>query len=317
MSGRWYKRCGADFIHGTIGLSLEEKGAYSLCLDLIYDRGGPIPDDARWLSGICGVSLRKWNSIRDRLISVGKLSCENGFLMNVRAGFELENLAKTHRNLVESGAKGGRKRAENETALRNNNDLAQATLKHHGREEEDREKDKNNPSHPTDDRSPSVKIRKFDWPEDYRDLLWKAYPRKTEKKAGMQALEALFRKDCTEFAALMEAARRVADTTEPTYAKALHRWIKGECWNDEITPRGNAPPRQFQPQQGGAISTMMNAAKRLSDEPNFHDEQSATASPDDAGDFSHGSPLYRGAQAGSESATFLDLRPDGAGRWSA
>jgi uncharacterized protein YdaU (DUF1376 family) len=59
---RWYKRCGADFIHGTMMLSLEEKGAYSLCLDLIYDRGGPIPDDARWLSGVCGVSLRKWGS---------------------------------------------------------------------------------------------------------------------------------------------------------------------------------------------------------------------------------------------------------------
>ena len=68
---RWYKRCGADFIHGTMMLTLEEKGAYSLCLDLIYDRGAPIPDDARWLSGVCGVSMRKWNALRNRLIELG------------------------------------------------------------------------------------------------------------------------------------------------------------------------------------------------------------------------------------------------------
>src|SRR5688572_31678835 len=62
VSARWYKRCGADFIHGTMMLTLEEKGAYSLCLDLIYDRGGPIPDDARWLSGVCGVRSEEHTS---------------------------------------------------------------------------------------------------------------------------------------------------------------------------------------------------------------------------------------------------------------
>ncbi len=80
MTARWYKRCGADFIHGTMMLTLEEKGAYSLCLDLIYDRGGPIPDDARWLSGVCGVSIRKWNAIRERLLELGKLSVADGLL---------------------------------------------------------------------------------------------------------------------------------------------------------------------------------------------------------------------------------------------
>lgn len=80
MSARWYKRCGADFIHGTMMLTLEEKGAYSLCLDLIYDRGGPIADDARWLSGVCGVSIRKWNSIRERLVSLGKIQVQDGLL---------------------------------------------------------------------------------------------------------------------------------------------------------------------------------------------------------------------------------------------
>jgi uncharacterized protein YdaU (DUF1376 family) len=129
MNGRWYKRCGADFIHGTMSLSLEEKGAYSLCLDLIYDRGGPIPDDARWLSGVCGVSIRKWNSLRQSLISAGKIYVANGLLSNVRADFELVSTEFQRRKQAESGAKGGRKSAEIRVDQNKNNDLGEATLK--------------------------------------------------------------------------------------------------------------------------------------------------------------------------------------------
>jgi len=129
MSARWYKRYGMDFIHGTFNLSLEEKGAYSLCLDLIYDRAGPIPDDARWLSGICGVSIRKWNCIRNRLIETGKLVAKEGFLSNARADFELVSSQFHARKQAESGAKGGRKAAENRVDHSKNNNLAEATLK--------------------------------------------------------------------------------------------------------------------------------------------------------------------------------------------
>jgi uncharacterized protein YdaU (DUF1376 family) len=114
MSKRpWYKRYGGDFVMGTMSLSLEEKGAYSLCLDLIYDRGGPIPDDARWLAGVCGVSLRKWATLRDRLIATGKLSPSDGFLTNQRASAMLAADAEAREEQAENGAKGGRKRAEN------------------------------------------------------------------------------------------------------------------------------------------------------------------------------------------------------------
>jgi len=126
---RWYKRCGLDFIHGTMMLTLEEKGAYSLCLDLIYDRGGPIPDDARWIAGVCGVSTRKWNAIRERLISLGKISVENGLLSNSRADFEMLSADLSSRERAESGAKGGRKRVENQRTPKENSNLAQAELK--------------------------------------------------------------------------------------------------------------------------------------------------------------------------------------------
>jgi uncharacterized protein YdaU (DUF1376 family) len=113
-----------------LSLSLVERGAYNTVLDLIYDRGAPIPDDARWLSGWMGCSLRKWTSLRDSLIAKGKLYLtDDGRIANVRADHELEISAKLRRNLSESGAKGGRKRAENEAEANKINPIAQAPLK--------------------------------------------------------------------------------------------------------------------------------------------------------------------------------------------
>jgi hypothetical protein len=78
---------------------------------------------------VCGVSLRKWNAIRDRLISLGKIIIENELLSNSRADFEILSADLSSRERAESGAKGGRKRAEKEAAAKETNDLAQAELK--------------------------------------------------------------------------------------------------------------------------------------------------------------------------------------------
>ena len=114
MSKRpWYKRYGGDFVLGTMSLTLEEKGAYSLCLDLIYDRGAPIPDDGRWLAGICGVSVRKWTALRSRLIELGKLIAKDGFLTNARADRELAEATAYAQTASERGSRGAQKRVEN------------------------------------------------------------------------------------------------------------------------------------------------------------------------------------------------------------
>ncbi|WP_181708780.1 YdaU family protein [Chthonobacter rhizosphaerae] len=131
MSSRpWYRRYGSDFIAGTLGLTLEEKGAYSIILDLMYDRGRPIPDDPRYIAGVCGCSIRKWSAIRARLVALGKIQIVDGSITNRRAERELENDAKASQKLAESGSKGGQKRAENAAASNPNRGLAVATLKH-------------------------------------------------------------------------------------------------------------------------------------------------------------------------------------------
>ncbi|QEE20402.1 DUF1376 domain-containing protein [Youhaiella tibetensis] len=126
----WYKRYGSDFISGTLGMTLEEKGAYSILLDLIYDRGGPIPDDARYIAGVCGCSVRKWNTIRDRLIALGKIAVFDGVISNSRADKELEISAKSADERAESGRKGGEKSAQKRGQPSRNNELDQAELDH-------------------------------------------------------------------------------------------------------------------------------------------------------------------------------------------
>lgn len=131
MSTRpWYRRFPDNFIAGTVGLTLEEKGAYSLVLDLIYVRGGPVPDEPRYIAGVCNCSVRKWNAIRQRLIDLGKIEAVDGVLLNRRAEKELEISSETERERAESGRKGGEKTAENRADTSKNNDVAPATLKH-------------------------------------------------------------------------------------------------------------------------------------------------------------------------------------------
>lgn len=90
----YYKAYPRDFIEGTIGMPFELKAAYRLVLDLIYMQGGNLPDDARYISGLLGCSIRKWKSLRADLIAADKLQVSGEFLSNYRAEKELETLAK-------------------------------------------------------------------------------------------------------------------------------------------------------------------------------------------------------------------------------
>lgn len=130
MTRPWYRRFPDNFIGGTVGLTLEEKGAYSLVLDLMYVRGGPIQDEPRYIAGVCNCSVRKWNAIRASLIAVGKIEVVDGCLVNRRAEKEIEIALETSQERAESGSKGGNKSAENRSDTNKNNDLARAKLNH-------------------------------------------------------------------------------------------------------------------------------------------------------------------------------------------
>ncbi len=124
MSKRpWYKRYPADFIAATMQLSLEEKGAYSIVLDLMYDKGGQIIDNSRYIARVCGCSTRRWNQIRERLIGDGKIVVDGDYLTNKRVKSELKISELEHKNLSTSGKKGAEKTNEKRAVSKNINGL--------------------------------------------------------------------------------------------------------------------------------------------------------------------------------------------------
>jgi uncharacterized protein YdaU (DUF1376 family) len=127
----YYKAYPRDFIEGTIGMPFELKGAYRLVLDLIYMQGGNLPDDARYISGLLGCTIRKWNALRDQLIALGKLQVVGASLTNYRAVIELETLAKLQD-----------KQSENASRPRKNKDLAEPRLNHTEPEPEPEKKER-------------------------------------------------------------------------------------------------------------------------------------------------------------------------------
>jgi uncharacterized protein YdaU (DUF1376 family) len=125
----YHKRYHSDALAGMMPLTLEERGAYNTLLDMMYDRGGPLIDNERLLAGYMNCSLRKWRQVRDQLLEKGKIVIDRaGHITNSRARKEIENQSKTHRKLIEAGAKGGRTRAENEKNPNENNETEQASL---------------------------------------------------------------------------------------------------------------------------------------------------------------------------------------------
>jgi uncharacterized protein YdaU (DUF1376 family) len=125
----YHKRYHGDALTGFMALTLEERGAYQTLLDMMYDRGGPLIDNERLLAGYMNCSIRKWRQLRESLLEKRKIRINrDGQITNGRAEKEIENQSKTHRKLIEAGAKGGRTRAEKEKNANENNESAQASL---------------------------------------------------------------------------------------------------------------------------------------------------------------------------------------------
>ncbi len=126
----WYKRYPADFLNGVEGIGPAAIGCYAVVLDMIYDRGAPIPNDARLIGGRLGCSARLARSLIDDLVGRNKLLITPHGLSNMRAEVEMRRQELNRLNLAENGAKGGRKRAQNAGDRLHFNGIAQARLNH-------------------------------------------------------------------------------------------------------------------------------------------------------------------------------------------
>jgi uncharacterized protein YdaU (DUF1376 family) len=99
----YYKAYPRDFLDGTAGMDFEVKGAYRILLDLIYLHGGRLVDEPRFIAGHLGCSVKKWNALRQAVLSTGKIVVSGGYLGNLRADKELDSLKSFQTKQRENG----------------------------------------------------------------------------------------------------------------------------------------------------------------------------------------------------------------------
>jgi uncharacterized protein YdaU (DUF1376 family) len=207
----YYKRFPRDFLDGTIGLCLETKGAYAIVLDLIYMRDGRLADDARYIAGQLGCSVRKWTAIRKELLAAGKIQCANGIISNFRADYLTEESRKYQDNQREIAG-----------LPRKNNTLRQP-------------KPSQSESEPDSKRVTNVTLVR---PPDLFADFWSRWPVKKSRKAAHAAyLKALKETDHGTLVAAIDAQRRWPEWAVARYIPHAATWLNRGGWADE--PRGS------------------------------------------------------------------------------
>lgn len=111
---------------GTANLSLEQEAAYLRIVNAIHKHDGPVPDNDRVLAGMFRCSTRKARALISGLIEAEKLTVEDGKIWNDRARSDLVHRGFVSISRAESGAKGGRTRANNAAKSLNGHDIGQA-----------------------------------------------------------------------------------------------------------------------------------------------------------------------------------------------
>ena len=105
-----------------------------------------------------------------------------------------------------------------------------------------------------------------DWPKDFGDLFWQAYPRKTEKLSAMKRLSSLRKSGIVTFQDLMAGVSRYAaavSNSDPRFTKHPTTWLNAGCWADETQPGGGNGTRNFNPQRGSASSDFFAGMRGL------------------------------------------------------
>lgn len=112
-------------------------------------------------------------------------------------------------------------------------------------------------------------LRSDDWPGDFRDHFWKAYPRKAGKAQAVRKLEAIRKSGKVTFAALMAGVDRYAGAClniETQFQKHPATWLNAGCWDDDVAAlrRSTGPPRINGPQ---GFESLFQQPRAPTDEP--------------------------------------------------
>jgi hypothetical protein len=89
------------------------------------------------------------------------------------------------------------------------------------------------------DRPLPTAARARDWPRDYREQFWAAYPKKVEKPYALKCLDKVRLRDEVDFAVVLAGVARI-DRADPKFIKNPSTWLNRGCWTDGEGPTAPA-----------------------------------------------------------------------------
>ncbi|WP_375608556.1 MULTISPECIES: YdaU family protein, partial [unclassified Bartonella] len=112
-----------DWISGTDGMTLEQRGVYITLIVRMYDKKAPIKEDFETLSRACNCSQKKFAAIVEYLMRNDKLVETDNGLWNTRVEEELKDFSDKKEHISQVRSEAGKKgaQAKNNTKQHVNN----------------------------------------------------------------------------------------------------------------------------------------------------------------------------------------------------
>ena len=173
----WVKWEASAFLAGVAGLTANEIVVYTIVLNLIYDRGGPITDDVGRIARRCGLRPGTCDEVLTSLVSTEKIVREGGSISNLRAEKELATREKVHAAWKDNftgdcsnKTDKSNKNNEGKLPLGTSRGTRKRAVEEESVEKKERKKDSTSPKRAT--------LNGVDYSEEFEAKVWQPYPRK-------------------------------------------------------------------------------------------------------------------------------------------
>lgn len=127
----WYKREPVAFLGGVQGMTTRQIAVYSIVLDLIYEHGGSINNDPKWIAGwFSDMGSAAVRATVSELVALKKLEFDGDKLTQRRARNEAKTRQKLRENRGKTGEKGGISSGFSRSQSKENNGLTEPKVGH-------------------------------------------------------------------------------------------------------------------------------------------------------------------------------------------
>lgn len=264
----WFHCYPTKLLGALAGMSPDQQLVYVIMLLRIYEVRGPCPDTMDAIARRTSISKRRVTDALNDLFKMKKLMQIPDGIMNPFAERVLDYGTEEHERRVRAGAEGGKRSAEIRKSKQPSGHSSATPGVCQEDSEEEKKEERQTPAPAEAGLFAVDASSQSDWPKDYQDQFWKAYPRRTEKKAAMAKLDAIRKGGKIRWAIFLAGVQRYAQHmcgTEERYIKHPTTWLNRGCWDDEFgaAPGGGGPRPQG---RNGALSLLARMTKGSDDD---------------------------------------------------